>query len=157
MKTRPIIILGIVAFIGVVAWTLAAFTTMRTVPSEQFADTLRKRRDITMHSRMTQAPQPLPLALRIRFPKQGSRASTGIMMDRSDVFILNSGSGDIECTAHVRGDRVCYVTLTGHSDSDPMRATIRDLFPGVAVDRHCQRRKSECQQSGASDSEQRLL
>ena len=133
MKTRPIIIAGILAFIGVVAWSLLAFAIVTTVPSDQFGDTLQKQQDIALNSQMTRAPEPLPLALRIRFRKQTPRGSTGIM-NRSDVFILNSGGGDIECTAHVRGDSVCHVTLSGHADTETMRTKIQELFPGLSVD-----------------------
>ena len=133
MKTRPIIILGIVAFIGLMAWALLAFTEVTPVPSGRFADTLRKQPEITIASQVTRAPGSLPFALRIRFPKQTSKGATGFI-DRSDVYTLNSRSGDIECTAHVRRDKVCYVTLNGHDGVDSMRTKIEALFPGLPVD-----------------------
>lgn len=133
MKTRRIIILGIVAFIAVIAWTLLAFTKIQSIPSEHFSDTLLKQPEITMSFQMTGAPQSLPLALRIRFPKQTSPGSIGFP-DKSDVYVLNTGSGDIECIAHVRKDDVCHVTLNGHAGVEAMRDKIQDLFPGLSVD-----------------------
>lgn len=133
MKTRGIIFLGIVAFIAVIAWTLLAFTKSTSIPSEHFGDTLRKHPEITISAQMTRAPQSLPLALRLRFPKQSSRGSIGFP-DRSDLYVLSSGSGDIECIAHVRGDNVCYVTLDGNAGVAAMRDKIKASFPGLSID-----------------------
>ena len=133
MKTRPIIILGIVAFIAAIAWSLLASTKVTSIPSDQFGDTLRKLPEITMSSQTTGGPQPLPLALRIRFPKQTSQGSLGFP-DRSDVYVLNSGSGDIKCIAYVWRDNVCYVTLSGNAGVEAMRDKIQVFFPGLSVD-----------------------
>lgn len=133
MNIRPYTLLGIVACVEMLAWFLPAFIKATKVPSDQFGDTLRKQPAITVNSQTTRAPEALPLALRIRFPKQASRGSSGFV-DRSDVYTLNSGSGDIECTAHIRGDRVCHVTLDGHDGTEPMRDEILSLFPGLSMD-----------------------
>ncbi len=82
---------------------------------------------------MTGAPLSLPLALRIRFPKQMSPSSIGFP-DRSDVYVLTTESGAIECIAHVRRDEVCYVTLNGNAGVEAIRDKIQDLFPGLSVD-----------------------
>lgn len=133
MKTRLIITLGIVAFIAVVAWTLLAFAKATSVPSDQFADTLRKHPEITMVSQMTRAPKSIPLLLRMRFPKQSGRGFIGFP-DRSDAYVLNIGGSDIECVAQVRRDNVCYVTLSGNTGVETMRHKIQDWFPGLTVD-----------------------
>jgi|GEM_PF-2718889 len=91
MKARPIIIAGIIAFIGMLAWSFLGYTMVTTVPRDQFGDALRKQQDVALNSQMTRPAEPLPLALRTRFLKQTFRASAGIMEDRSDVLILNSG------------------------------------------------------------------
>lgn len=114
-------------------WSLIVFSTNSAVPSDRFVDALRKQRDITMNAEMTKAPEDLTLTLRLRFPKQTFGGSTG-SMDRSDVYVLSSESGDIECTAQVRGDSVCHVTLKGRDGTDSLKATIQELFPGLTVD-----------------------
>lgn len=130
MKTRKIITLGIIAFVAVVALTFLYSPKITSIPSDQFYDTLRKQKEIQMSSQMTGAPQPLPLALRILFPKNSSGGSIGFP-DRSDILVLND---DINCIAHVRKNNVCYVTLSGPSGVKEMRKKIHELFPGISVD-----------------------
>ena len=133
MKTLPTIILGIGAFIAVIACAFLAFTKVTSIPDDQFEGTLRKHPEITMLSMMTRATQPLPLVLRMRFPKQTAGGFIGFP-DRSDVYVLNFGSGDIECIAHVRSGNVCHVTLSGNAGVEAMRHKIQNLFPGLSVD-----------------------
>ncbi len=131
---RSIIVLGIVAFSVAIACILLPMFKATSVPSYQFLDALRKLTGSPMDTHLIGSSMPLPLALRIRFPDQISRGIGIFSPDRTDIYILNSASGDIDCIAHIRRDKVCYVTLKGNVGVEAMREKIRDLFPGLSVD-----------------------
>jgi hypothetical protein len=105
---------------------------MGDVSPEDFDAFIRDHALSRIEARQTSSATPLPLLVSIRFPMSDSKGRLGFP-DRTDVYTLASTSGEFECHAHVRRDRICLVTFERSAPPSEIRERLVGKFPKLLI------------------------
>jgi hypothetical protein len=132
MKQRHITIFVVIALFGALAFAVTRIVSIDDVSSETFEVFIRNHASSHLEAQQTSSDTPLPLLISIRFPKSDSKAGLGFP-DRTDVYTLASTSGQFECHAHIRRDRVCLFTFEGSAARSELRESLKDEFPKLQI------------------------
>ena len=68
----------------------------------------------------------------MRFPMSDPKGGLGFP-DRTDVYTLASTSGEFECHAHVRRNRICLVTFGRSAPPSEFRERLVRRFPKLMI------------------------
>jgi hypothetical protein len=132
MKPRLIATLAMVAVIGALTFVATRLALMGDVCDEDFAGFMRDHASFYGVGQQTSAASRLPMLVSIRFPKSDTRGGLGFP-DRTDVYTLASTSAVFECHAHVRQNRVCFVTFEGSAPPSEFRKGLVGKFPELSI------------------------
>jgi len=132
MKLRLIAIIAVIAVITALVVAGTRFAMMGDVPTDDFDALIRGKATFRVEAHQVSAKTPLPLWIATRFPQSSTEGGLGLP-DRTDVYTLTSSSGYFECHAHIRRDRVCFVTFERAAPPTEFLNSLASEFPILTV------------------------
>ena len=132
MKNRIVAIIGGAAVLVAIILVVIRTTSLRDVPAEEFRDAVYRSGTATLAYK-TSASSDLPLMISFRFPGPDQNGGLGYP-DRIDIYTLAFGQEHFDCNAHVRQNRICFVSFDGGNPSKEFKSFLAAEFPNLSIE-----------------------